>query len=450
MWPHLFAAAFLLQLKRLWNRQKLRRIKSSMVFEAAVVKKGFECVAEAFKRSIEKGEESGAQLVIYVDGEKVIDVAGGADEKKALRPHSLAMVFSCTKVIESLVVAMLVDKGKLAYDQPIAKYWPEFGKVVSPECTVSDLMRHQAGVAAFDELLTVDEAKLVFNDTEKLKDYLERNKPLWKPQRPPTRQMYHACTRGQYVAVLCKLVDGRDICTFVREEILQNVEEAGDFSIGATLEQQPRIAHHFAMFSLKHAAVKFLLHKLFLHWLFFSEDQRLKDFELELFGKLLFSKDVKKSLRMFKGAPSSIASIANTPEIRAIPMPSATGCGNARSLAAIANQIVQGRYLTHKGLEDALTCNPEIHSVVKDEGLCRKAKMANCGWGLDRFEIFVPNSGVGWAGAGGSLLTFNLKPKFAFAYVTNHLNPRLYKARALQNMNSFQQALAQVKTSEPN
>jgi CubicO group peptidase (beta-lactamase class C family) len=31
------------------------------------------------------------------------------------------MVFSCTKVLESLAVAMLVDQGKLSFDDPIAR-----------------------------------------------------------------------------------------------------------------------------------------------------------------------------------------------------------------------------------------------------------------------------------------------------------------------------------------
>ena len=42
-------------------------------------------------------------------------------------PQSIQNVFSCTKALSSIVVAMLVDKGYIRYDMPIAEIWP--GKI---------------------------------------------------------------------------------------------------------------------------------------------------------------------------------------------------------------------------------------------------------------------------------------------------------------------------------
>ena len=59
------------------------------------------------------------------------------------------------QVVESLVVAMLVDRGLLAYDAPVCQYWPDFCGEGVPDVdgrraalTVADLMRHRGGLAA--------------------------------------------------------------------------------------------------------------------------------------------------------------------------------------------------------------------------------------------------------------------------------------------------------------
>lgn len=42
--------------------------------------------------------------------------------------NTIMCVNSCTKVVSAIVVAMLVDRGYLEYEEKIAKYWPEFAK----------------------------------------------------------------------------------------------------------------------------------------------------------------------------------------------------------------------------------------------------------------------------------------------------------------------------------
>ena len=45
---------------------------------------------------------------------------------------------------QALVVAMLVDRGLLSYDDLVTKHWPEFGKNGKEHVTVADVMRHEA------------------------------------------------------------------------------------------------------------------------------------------------------------------------------------------------------------------------------------------------------------------------------------------------------------------
>ncbi len=57
------------------------------------------------------------------------------------------MVFSVTKGLASTVIHRLVDRGLLAYDVPVAEYWPEFGANGKSAITIRDMMRHRAGLS---------------------------------------------------------------------------------------------------------------------------------------------------------------------------------------------------------------------------------------------------------------------------------------------------------------
>ena len=48
----------------------------------------------------------------------------------------MAVVYSSSKVVASLVVAMLADRGLLELNAPISKYWPEFAQHGKEKITV--------------------------------------------------------------------------------------------------------------------------------------------------------------------------------------------------------------------------------------------------------------------------------------------------------------------------
>ena len=78
--------------------------------------------------------EKHAQLCIYHKGKVVVDLVGSLvdpmrESAFAAKPYtedSLQNVFSCSKAVTNMVLAMLVDRGDLTYDQTIASIWPEF------------------------------------------------------------------------------------------------------------------------------------------------------------------------------------------------------------------------------------------------------------------------------------------------------------------------------------
>lgn len=106
---------------------------------------GWEMVREAFEHNFALGRELSAQLCVLRHGRTVVDLWGSCAPQPdgvgdapggAYGPDSVQCVFSSGKNIEAIAVAMLVDRGLLAYADPIARHWPEFGAHGKADVTV--------------------------------------------------------------------------------------------------------------------------------------------------------------------------------------------------------------------------------------------------------------------------------------------------------------------------
>ena len=106
---------------------------------------GWGPVRAAFANNFALGLEIGAQLCVYVGGERVIDLHGSIDPHRDSAPggmttaagrpvldalagynaNSIQQVFSSTKNLTAICMAMAVDRGLLDYAAAVASYWPE-------------------------------------------------------------------------------------------------------------------------------------------------------------------------------------------------------------------------------------------------------------------------------------------------------------------------------------
>lgn len=181
------------------------------------VKPRFEAVREAFAENFERRNELGAAACIYYRGEKVVDLWGGVRNEATGEPweeDTMVIVFSATKGLAGLAMALAHSQGLFDYDERISKYWPEFAQQGKDKITVRQLLAHQAGLFAFDEL--GDKSTLA--DLDRLAVVLARQKPAYEPG---TQQVYHALTLGYYESELLRRVDpkGRSIGQYFQEEI---------------------------------------------------------------------------------------------------------------------------------------------------------------------------------------------------------------------------------------
>jgi CubicO group peptidase (beta-lactamase class C family) len=89
--------------------------------------------------------------VIYLKGHGVRTVAG--EEK--VTPDTLFPIASCTKSFTTTAMALLVDEGKMSWDDPPQKYVPYFhlsDPLADHEVTLRDLVTHRTGLRGHDLL----------------------------------------------------------------------------------------------------------------------------------------------------------------------------------------------------------------------------------------------------------------------------------------------------------
>src|SRR5215472_10194553 len=91
----------------------------------------FEPLRKAFVANFDEGLELGASLAVTLRGKSVVDLwAGWADvaKTKPWQEDTIVLVYSSGKIAVALCTIMLIDRGKLELDAPVARYWPEFGQ----------------------------------------------------------------------------------------------------------------------------------------------------------------------------------------------------------------------------------------------------------------------------------------------------------------------------------
>jgi CubicO group peptidase (beta-lactamase class C family) len=181
------------------------------------VSPGFEAVGEAFTENFLRRGERGGACCVYHRGEKVVDLWGGVRNEATAAPwqeDTMVIVYSATKGLAAMTLALAHSRGWLDYDARVARYWPEFAQQGKEAVTVRQLLAHQAGLFALDVPLERE----LLADFDRLAAVLARQKPAWPPGE---RQAYHAVTLGFYQNEILRRLDPkhRSLGQFFQDEI---------------------------------------------------------------------------------------------------------------------------------------------------------------------------------------------------------------------------------------
>ncbi|WP_422749667.1 serine hydrolase domain-containing protein [Mycobacterium sp. WMMD1722] len=182
----------------------------------------FSCTLRGFSQLFPGRRYGGGALSIYLHGDPVVDVWTGYRDRRGRdywTADTGAMVFSATKGMASTVIHRLVDRGLIAYDRPVAEFWPEFAANGKAEITVRDLMCHRAGLS---QLNGVGKADLL--------DHVAMEARL--AAMPVNRFLhghsaYHALTYGWLMSGLARAVTGRGMAELIRTELAGPLDTDG-------------------------------------------------------------------------------------------------------------------------------------------------------------------------------------------------------------------------------
>ena len=200
---------------------------------------GFEPVRAAFADNFSRpGDfgEVGAALAVYRRGRCVVDLWGGHADRARSRPwtqDTLVNVWSATKAATATAIARLVDRGLIAYTDPVAEVWPEYAQAGKAATTIGQVMSHQAGLPGFVEPTRLED----LYDWAGCVGKLERQAPAWAPG---TETSYHAMTFGFLAGEIVRRVAGVSAGAYIAREIAGPL--AADLFVGLPEALEPRVA----------------------------------------------------------------------------------------------------------------------------------------------------------------------------------------------------------------
>ncbi|MEV6275220.1 serine hydrolase domain-containing protein [Nocardia sp. NPDC051832] len=268
-------------------------------------------MVDAFRRNFAERGEIGAAVALYDGDRPLVDLWAGLRDRRHRLPwdrDTIAPVYSCTKGVTALVVATLVSAGHLDYDEPVARYWPEFGAHGKAAITVRQLLDHRAGLHALHgpPLAITDLA-----DLDRVALVLAEQRPAWTPG---TRQGYHTISFGLFVNELVRRTDprGRTVGQVLAADIAGPLEL--DFAIGSA--EPRRLARLAALVRTGGFAVR---HERDMAW--------------QLGVELLLRRGefYRSTLSPDLGMPEDF----DRPDLLGVEVCGSNGVGNARSLARL-------------------------------------------------------------------------------------------------------------------
>lgn len=371
------------------------------------VDEGYGKVADAFRRNLSSGKEIGAAVAVYRDGRKVVDLWGGFRNGHTRAPwqkDTIVSVFSTTKGVASLAVAVAASRGLVDYDAAVADYWPEFAQAGKGAITVRQLLGHQAGLVAIKPPLTLSDIA----DPEKLSAKIAKQAPAWPPG---TRHGYHAVTLGWYQSELIRHVDPkrRTLGRFFAEEIASPLDL--DFYIGLPPSvDRNRVAHLHA----------------------FSKGQMMLHLDTvpPLFAAALFNPSSLAARALTIATGVKEADAFNRDELRTVEIPAGNGTGTARSVAKLYGSAATGdaELGLSAGVRDALA-GPAVPPTgrLRDKVL-QVPTSYSLGFGkpTSTFVFGSSDRAFGWPGAGGSFGFADPDSGIGFGYVMNRMCMHLF------------------------
>jgi CubicO group peptidase (beta-lactamase class C family) len=350
-----------------------------------------------FRENFDKFGELGAAVSVWQHGKALLDLHGGFRDTRREHPwteDTIVLIWSATKGIGSACLLHVLQEHKIDIDQRVAEFWPEFGHAGKEKITLAQLLSHQAGLAALDRQVNVEDYPGVIAA-------LEQQAPLWPPG---SAHGYHARTFGFLLDELVRRIAGRTLADYWRENFAEPLQL--DLWIGLPESENERTATMYPAKAGKSAEPK--------------------QFYADLVTPGTLARKVFTSPRGLNSV-----SAMNDPQVRAQSFVSFGGIGSANSLAKFYAMLANGGVWQDRQLFAAQTLR--WMTTTLSDGIDKVFQIPTAfatGFMKDSREaqrkIFGRSrSSFGHPGAGGSHAFADPENGIAFAYVMNQMEQSL-------------------------
>jgi len=355
----------------------------------------FAAVKNAFEKNFREGKEIGASCAVTIDGEFVIDIWAGyadADNSRLWEKDTIVNVWSTTKVMTALCAHLLVDRGLLDLNAPVAKYWTEFAQAGKEKLPVKFLLSHMSGMAGWDRQFSIED----LYKWDYMCRLLAEQAPWWEPG---TCAGYHAISFGYLIGEIVRRITGSSLGTFFQKEIAGPLK--ADFHIGLPAAFDSRVAELITYPSPIHGDANYV-----------DPEWVKQHFPI--------------NAKVFLNSPPITEEVTGSRQWRAAEIPSTNGHGNARSVARVASVLACGGKVGNSRLLSQKTIEKSLEEQFHGTDLALMLPISwGLGWGLNCPERWVsPNPrSFYWSGAGGSVVVMDLDARLSYAYVMNKMEP---------------------------
>ena len=110
-------------------------------------------VRNEFERNFHDRFEVGAAVCVYDYGQPVVDLWGGYKDLERTVPwerDTIVIMNSVAKSMCAICTHILIDRGLVDFDAPVARYWPEFAQAGKARVLVRHVLSHTCGVIYCD------------------------------------------------------------------------------------------------------------------------------------------------------------------------------------------------------------------------------------------------------------------------------------------------------------
>ncbi|MEU7145712.1 serine hydrolase domain-containing protein [Nocardia sp. NPDC046473] len=365
------------------------------VSAAQFVDRRFATLVAEFDRLFRRPTDGGGALAVYLHGEPVVDVwAGYARPAVPWERDTVAMAYSTGKGVASTLLHRLAERGQVAYDEPVATYWPEFGAAGKERITVRELLSHRAGLHRLRGLLPGSYDR--FFDDAAVTAALAAAVP---DPRHLVTSGYHGITFGHLVAELVRRITGTEFTEVLRTEIAEPLV-AEELWFRVPEGERHRIATNFP--------------RLTVAGMSWENSSRL-------LGRTRFSAAVDTT-------PKGFADLVSDPRLHDSVMPGLNGVFSARALARVYGALANGGELDGYQL-----LRPEtIEQITQRQVFTPDYVLAlRVPWALGYHAVPMkpsradPISAFGHFGLGGSGAFADPATGMSLGFVTNRLGGRL-------------------------